>query len=362
MECAFEIFSLLENYEKQLNEQTKDFYKEKNENKFLINNKNKLKNKEESPYFAKLCLKYSLNYLTKKKNELQNDKTLESKESIDNINLLIKELEILLSKISSYEIDISFIRKKNIKPEIIKNINILFENLIYIYYKSLLYRNFHKFYKKTLNIKLTENFANIDSFLTKNYDIITKDMRLIKINYGSKGHKFYFYRIDNDSNTLNVRSIENEPYPLMSFNLFKDVTKITYGIRSKNLIGKLKDKNKGDPDTRKLLRAPWRFISFILKKKSVDLYCEDEQVDNWFYGMKDFTRDNNVEYKILSTNKFVLNKIKYRIAIKLKVEIDNGNIVEEKSVELVKKLIKEKAFHNISFSKLILLYNKLMSK
>ena len=364
MECAFEIFNLLENYEKKINKQTQDFYKEKNENKFLINNKNKnkLKNKEESPYFAKLCLKYSLNYLTKKKNELQNDKTKESKESIDNINLLIKELEILLSKISSYEIDISFIRKKNIKPEIIKNINILFENLIYIYYKSLLYRNFHKFYKKTLNIKLTENFANIDSFLTKNYDIITKDMRLIKINYGSKGHKFYFYRIDNDSNTLSVRSIENEPYPLMSFNLFKDVTKITYGIRSKNLIGKLKDKNKGDPDTRKLLRAPWRFISFILKKKSVDLYCEDEQVDNWFYGMKDFTRDNSVEYKILSTNKFVLNKIKYRIAIKLKVEIDNGNIVEEKSVDLISKLIKEKAFHNISFSKLILLYNKLMSK
>jgi hypothetical protein len=148
----------------------------------------------------------------------------------------------------------------------------------------------------------------------------------------------------------------------MSFNLFKDVTKITYGIRSKNLIGKLKDKNKGDPDTRKLLRAPWRFISFILKKKSVDLYCEDEQVDNWFYGLKDFTRDNSVEYKILSTNKFVLNKIKYRIAIKLKVEIDNGNIVEEKSIDLISKLIKEKAFHNISFSKLILLYNKLMSK
>ena len=364
MECAFEIFSLLENCEKKIGGQTQDFYKEKNENKFLINNKNKnkLKNKEESPYFAKLCLKYSLNYLTKKKKELLNDKTKESKETIDNINLLIKELEILLSKISSYEIDISFIRKKNIKPEIIKNINILFENLIYIYYKSLLYRNFHKFYKKTLNIKLTENFANIDSFLTKNYDIITKDMRLIKINYGSKGHKFYFYRIDNDSNTLNVRSIENEPYPLMSFNLFKDVTKITYGIRSKNLIRKLKDKNKGDSDTRKLLREPWKFISFILKKKSVDLYCENEQVDNWFYGMKDFTRDNSVEYKILSTNKFVLNKIKYRIAIKLKVEIDNGNIVEEKSVELVKKLIKEKAFHNISFSKLILLYNKLMTK
>lgn len=293
---------------------------------------------------------------------LQNDNTKESQEIIDNINLLIKELEILLSKISSYEIDISFIRKKNINQEIIKNINILFENLLYIYYKSLLYINFHKFRKKTLNMKLTDNYANIDNFLTKNFDLITKDMRLIKINYGSKGHKYYFYRIDPDSNTLNVRTTENEPYPLLSFNLFKDVTKITYGLRSKNLIKKLKNKNEGDSDTRKLLRTPWKFISFILKKKSIDLYCEDDQVDNWFYGLKDFTRDNTVDYKILSTNKFVLNKIKYRIAIKLKMEIDNGNIVEEKSIDLINKLIREKAFHNISFSKLILLFHKLMKK
>ena len=62
-------------------------------------------------------------------------------------------------------------------------------------------------------------------------------MILIKINYASKGHK-----IDNDSNTLNIREIGNEPYPNMSYNLFKDVVKMTYGLRSKNLIKILKEK------------------------------------------------------------------------------------------------------------------------
>ena len=46
--------------------------------------------------------------------------------------------------------------------------------------------------------------------------------------------------------------------------------------------------------------------------------------------------------------------------MKLKKAIDDGEIKEEKSINLVIKLLKEKAFHNISFSKLMLLYNKLI--
>ena len=363
MECSFEIFSLLENYEKTLNKGTQNLYIEKKDTKYLINNKYKakLKDNKESPYIAILCLKYSLNYIRKKKESLMNDKTNESKESIDNINALIKELEILLNKIKKYEIDISAIKKKNINQDIIKNINILLENIVYIYYKSLLYKNFHKLRKKALNTKITENYENIEKFLSDNFDIIRKGMNLTKINYRTKGHKIYFYSIDSDSNTLNIREIGNDPYPNSSYSLIKDVTKITYGIRSKNLIKILKDKNEGDPETRKYIRAPWKFISFILKKKSIDLYCETEQVDNLFYGLKDFfTIDNSLNYKIMSTNKFVLNKMKYRIAIQLKVANDNGDIKEEQSQILIKKLIKEKAFHNISFCKLMLLYNKLI--
>ena len=370
MECAFEIFSLLENYEKSLNNITQDLYKEKKDNKLIDKKKfkNKFKLNEESPYLVKLCLKYSLNYLTKKRdflanntNNKNNDSEINdnSPETINNLNSLIKELEILIKKIDSYEIDISSIRKNKINQDIINNIKILFKNLSNIYHKSRLYLTFHKFREKILKIKLNEIYLNIDNFLDKNYEKIMKGMTLMKINYSSKGHKYYYYNIDSDSNTLQIRQKEGDPYPSMSYNLIKDVTKITYGIRTKNLVKKLKNKNECLDETRKFLRMPWRFISFVLQKKSIDLCLENDQVDTWFYGLKSFTK-NDVEYKIISTNKFLLNKIKYRIAIQLKCAVDNGEIVEEKSINLVKKIIKEKAFHAITFTKLILLYNKLI--
>ena len=381
MECAFEIFSLLENYEKSINNITQDLYKEKKDDKIIDKKKykNKFKLNEESPFLVKLCLKYSLNYLNKKRdfliNNANNKKQTKNKnenndseinnnsqETINNLNLLIKELEILIKKINSYEIDISSIKKTKINPDIINNIKILFQHLSKINYKSMIYLTFHKFREKLLKIKLNEMYLNIDNFLDKNYELIIKGMRLMKINYSSKGHKYYFYNIDSDSNTLQIRQKEGDPYPLLSYNLFKDVTKITYGIKSKNLIKKLKNKNECNDETRKYLRMPWRFISFVLQKKSIDLYLENDQVDTWFYGLKNFTKNdvNDVEYKISSTNKFLLNKVKYRIVIKLKCAVNDGEIVEEKSVNLVKKILKEKAVQNITFTKLILLYNKLV--
>ena len=378
MECAFEIFSLLENYEKSINNITQDLYKEKKDDKIIDKKKykNKFKLNEESPFLVKLCLKYSLNYLNKKRdfliNNANNKKQTKNKnenndseinnnseETINNLNLLIKELEILIKKINSYEIDISSIKKTKINPDIINNIKILFQHLSKINYKSLIYLTFHKFREKLLKIKINEMYLNIDNFLDKNYELIIKGMRLMKINYSSKGHKYYFYNIDSDSNTLQIRQKEGDPYPSVSYNLFKDVTKITYGIKSKNLIKKLKNKNECNDETRKYLRMPWRFISFVLQKKSIDLYLENDQVDTWFYGLQNFTK-NGVEYKISSTNKFLLNKVKYRIVIKLKCAVNDGEIVEEKSVNLVKKILKEKAVQNITFTKLILLYNKLV--
>ena len=371
MDCSHEIFSLLENYENALNKATKDLYEEKSQNN-LKKLKSKFKLNEESPLLVKLCLTYSLNYLLKKKNELMKTKKkaknkkniiLEKKESNDDINnldVLIKELELLLRKISSYEIDISSIPKHKLNQDIIHNVNIRLKNLKYIYYKNKLYKNFKVFRDKTLKIKLTENYENVEVFLQKNYDLITKNQALIKINCGTKGHKIYFYSIEPNSNTLNARSLEEDPYPKKSYSLLKDITRITYGLRSNNLIRKLKNKNEDNTDTRELLRTPWKFISFILKKKSVDLYCEVDQVDNWFYGLKSFTVENSVEFKIMSTNKFVINKIKYRMPLNLKTAIKEKKIKDENIIEIVNRIVKEKAFHKISFVKLILLYNKSM--
>ena len=89
-------------------------------------------------------------------------------------------------------------------------------------------------------------------------------------------------------------------------------------------------------------------------------YCEDDQVDNWFYGLKSFTEENSVEFKIMSTNKFVINKIKYRMPLNLKTAIKEKKIKDENIIEIVNRIVKEKAFHKISFVKLILLYNKSM--
>ena len=79
-----------------------------------------------------------------------------------------------------------------------------------------------------------------------------------------------------------------------------------------------------------------------------------------FYGLKFFFIDNNIPFKINSTNYFVLNKIKLKIAIKLKqkYKISEGENEEENIPTILKQLIKEKAIQNISFTKLFLLFNK----
>ena len=328
--------------------------------------------KESSSYLIKLCLNYSLNHLLKKKNLIEKNNTKkedkdnqnEINENINNVNKLIKELERLLTKIKNFEIDISSIKNYKIyNNNIMKNINILFENLLYIYYKSILYRSFHKFKKKALKIKLTKNYENIDSFLEGHFNKIRDGMNLIKINYGSKGHKMHFYNIDVDSGTFNVKVLANQQYPTHSYNLFKDITKIMYGVKSTNLVKKLLAKKDKDHESIKLMQYPWRILSFITKKRSVDLYCDDDQVNNWFYGLKSFTDENNIVYKINSTNKFILYKIKFKIVIQLKLAISNGEIRDEnnKYTNIIDRLIKEKGIHNISFTKLMILYNRLMN-
>jgi len=262
MKCSSEIFSILEKYEKEL----VNFYSIKDDKAKYKNNI--INNNEKNPYFIKICLRYTIHYLFKKKNDLNkiiiDNNNKDNKTNINNINnivLLIKELKILLDKINKCEIDISSIDINKIDSNIIKNMNIFFENLLHIYNKNILWRNFLKYKKKLLSIKIA-------SFLDdKNFKIISKGMNLIKINYNSKNHKTYFYNVDLDSNLLNVRLNQKDLHPYKSFNLKNDLIKITYGLRTQNLIKKSINKDKVDNETMKLLSKPCRLISFVLKKK-----------------------------------------------------------------------------------------------
>jgi len=57
----------------------------------------------------------------------------------------------------------------------------------------------------------------------------------------------------------------------------------------------------------------------------------------------------------------VINKIKYKIVMKLKIEVENEKIKEEKMKAIINKLVEEKALHKVSFSKLMILYNSLIN-
>ena len=115
-----------------------------------------------------------------------------------------------------------------------------------------------------------------------------------------------------------------------------------------------------DLEMLRLLRCPWRFISIITKSRSLDFYCDDEQIDNMFYGMKCLLVDNNIPHKINSTNYYLLNKTKIKIAIELKKKYQ-AEEEEENIPKIVNELLRERAIQNVSFAKLFLIYNKYMN-
>ena len=370
MKTSSTILLLLEKVEIEINDKY-DYEEKKNENNNNIKlDRNKIVS---SSYLVKLSLMYSLYYLQKKKQMLENkikDKKKENEEedsdiqddNLKNINKLIKELKKLIEKINNYEIDISSIKLRKIDNNIKKNLSLIFKNLLYIYHKSLLYRQFFKYKRRAEKTNLINHYQKIDTFLSSNYDAIIQGMNLIKINFSSKGYKASFYKIDTESNTLNSRNSQEQQYPTHSYNLFNDITKVIYGIKSHNLIKKILSKKDLDESAIHLMKFPWRILSFVTKKRTIDLYCDDEQLNNWFYGLKQFTNDNNISYKIFSTNKFVLNKVKYKIVLKLNKAIKNQKIEENNEyTHLIKQLCREVGIHNISFAKMIILYNKLIN-
>ena len=364
MECSSKIFTLLKNVENELSNKIENIYIEK----------------YYSPYIIKLVLLYSLKRLYKKQlyyeieiNKKHKNKNIQKEnedyqieiyKNIKNNNNLIKELKKLLYKIKNYEIDLSLIQSNKIISSTFIKIKILFKNVIFIYYKSTLYQSFHKYRAIIHIIKMRKLYKKIHKFLSKNYEEIVEGMNLVKIKNGSNGYKTHFYSLDSDSNTFMIKEVEIQNNNTYSYILLKDVTKIMYGIKTVNLGNNARDKKDEDNESIKLLRQPWRFLSFIIKKRSLDLYCNDVQLNNWFYGLKLFTNENNVEYKMISSHKFVLLKIKFKMIMKLKEAIKDGEIRDEnhKYNKIIDRLNIEKDIKKVSFTKLILFYNRLMNQ
>ena len=68
----------------------------------------------------------------------------------------------------------------------------------------------------------------------------------------------------------------------------------------------------------------------------------------------------NVKYKMLSSTKFVLNRIKLIIVKKLKTAYKNKEFENNKYENIIKKITKEKSIQKYSFSELFLFYKKII--
>ena len=351
MECARKIFNILENVENQLINLMKT--------KHLNNSKDNIKekNKKCQPYLIILLIQICLKYL---KNERKNDKfenENEKTENVNNINKLIKELEKLIKKINNSEIDISSINIQKVNENILNNAKKVFMKLSSLYDKILVHYYYIKL-KKISKKNLKQKYKNaLDIFLDKSYSKIVQGMELIKINNKTKGYKTNYYNID-DNNYLIIKSSKKQLKATHNYNLLKDVTKITCGIRTSNLINKRINKNN-DPDIKNFFKTPWRFMSFITNKRSIDLYLEDKELENWFYGLNCLAKDNGVEYKLISTNKFVLTKIKLKIIMKLKKLKKNISEDEKDNTKskCIRKFVKIKSIESCSFAKIFYFYH-----
>ena len=361
--CVCEIFQLLEKFEIELNNKLKEFIKERNsmnlsedENNMSFSNlqdKSHIFTNEQinSLIIIKLLLRFSINFLEGKKNKEINT----SNNKNNNYDKLINEVKIMLQKMSNNEINTENVKIHQLDKEVINSLKQLFDNLIYIYYKCKLFRYFKKFKKKTKKLKNFEYINEILDFLIFNSEKLINGIKLVKINYKSNGYKKHFYNINEENISLCVWKSKNMNYPSKLYNLKKDIIKVTYGNKTRNLRKKLLSKEI-DKESIKFIRIPWRILSIITRKRSIDLYCDDNQINYMFYGLKYFFIDNKVAYKINSTNYFLINKIKLKIAIILKQKFKDED--KENIPNIIKLLIKEKSIQNISFTKLFLLYNK----
>jgi len=105
------------------------------------------------------------------------------------------------------------------------------------------------------------------------------------------------------------------------------------------------------------LNAPWLFFSIITKKRSIDLYLEEHQLLNWFYGIKKYLIDNEKPYKTISVHNFILTKTKLRLLQKLKEEYADKQSDQYK--DLIDSILGEKGVQNFTFAKILLLYVKI---
>ena len=288
-------------------------------------------------FFTKLLLKYALKYVRTNINNPSLEKQLCS------------HIEFTLKFLNNDELDISYLKLNDLSPEITKSLELLFKNLLYIYERNKLNNYFQKF--KKINMKLNRKNANhiINNMLDRFYSGIKSGEVLMKINYNSKDTKIHYYLLDTRRNCISVFNKSGGSKPESEIP-FKKIKKILYGIKSTNLVKKMKTLPYND--------QPYLYMSLLLKDRSIDLAFSEQSIKKWFYGIYYHLMNINQSYKIISCTNFLITKTKLKINSFLKnVDergLDGSNNYRKKLQ--IKNAIKD---NNLTFAQSLILYNKI---
>ena len=187
----------------------------------------------------------------------------------------------------------------------------------------------------------------------------------MKVNYKTTGVRTHFYKIDVNRMCIqvfkNTKVYETVKLPMKEINL-NNVFQISYGMLTKNL----NKKSKYLSDTH-FFKNRKQFLSFMLDKRTIDLYFESEELLNdWVYGLITLIKKNNLKTGVFSVSGFILTRLKYNLILRLE-EMRNDKRFGNKSTLILQELynyFSSNSFglYSFSFAKILLLYKKIMDK
>ena len=302
------IYQMLQSFEKEIIENEENYY-----NRGNINNNNMRKPNINSEYCLILLLKYTKKYFYNK---------------IQDINLktsLIKDIDDTLYLIESKNIDITQLNISSIDPEIYQSLYSIMNNLFskYRYYKLLnVFRtliSYSEEIEKMRKIQIVKkepkkykyieaDNKKLDYFFNEKYKYIFKGENITKIAFNTKKKKNNFYQIDNENDYFQSFETNSSSKNAKHNYDFDDILKVQIGIKTKNLITKIKEAPE-----------PYLYLSLVMRERSIDLeFQKEESAKNWFYGLYHYFIISKRPYKIGSCTSYILFRTKCKIIIKKK--------------------------------------------
>ena len=188
-----------------------------------------------------------------------------------------------------------------------------------------------------VDMSMSESIINPLGVLTeKAKDVITRGEYLLKLHVTTNGHAKNFIKVFGGTtirwagkaeHVTNLRDCHSY--------LFSDMRGIIYGKATNTF---LKSSNK------KL--EPWLCFSLILKRRSLDIYCTEDQIDNWYLGLSQLIKLHRPSTYALSKGQYYWRKLNYLLKYLVMSKISDKQ--------------RKKMRKGLSFCKAIIMYDTIM--